>query len=122
MSATSPSTDAVSVFNVDDYLPNYYEMQATIKAIKPTGGVKANAYLIFDYSVARPTSSTPGSTSRTTSSQMGHRTAAGWVVDAFRNTQLKGDQFYNLLLAVNGTTATLTVVGRPRSLTRSPRG
>ena len=27
----------------------YYEIAATISAVKPTGGKKANAYVIFDY-------------------------------------------------------------------------
>jgi Ca2+-binding RTX toxin-like protein len=111
VSAASPNTDAVSVFNVNSYLPNYYEMQATILAIKPTAGWKANAYLIFDY--FSPTDfKFAGIDVSTNKIEMGHRTAAGWIVDAFRNVLLKPDQYYNLLLSVNGTTATLAVVGQ----------
>jgi hypothetical protein len=56
--------DAISLFNqADTVIPSYFEMQATINALKPVSGTKANAFLIFDYQV-RPTSSTPASTSR----------------------------------------------------------
>ena len=47
--AASLGGDAVSVFHVGDALPTYFEIQATVKAIKPTAGWKANSYLIFDY-------------------------------------------------------------------------
>ena len=40
---------------------------------------------------------------------MGHRTADGWIVDVQSNVQVKPDTDYNLLLALNGTTATLVV-------------
>src|SRR5205085_2533321 len=35
--------DAVSVFDVDAYMPPYFEMQATVNAVKPTAGYNANA-------------------------------------------------------------------------------
>ncbi len=41
--------------------------------------------------------------------QMGHRTAAGWVVDVQSNVQVKPGIDYNLLVAVNGTNVTLLV-------------
>jgi hypothetical protein len=44
--------DALAVFNVDKYIPNYFEMLATIRAVKPIAGYKANAYLVFDYQSA----------------------------------------------------------------------
>jgi hypothetical protein len=41
--------DASAVFYVDAYMPNYFEIEATINAGKPTAGWKSNAYIIFDY-------------------------------------------------------------------------
>ena len=38
---------------------------------------------------------------------MGHRDASGWVVDVQTPIQAKPETNYNLLLALNGTTATL---------------
>ena len=49
VAAASLGADAAAVFNVPDYLPVYFEVQATISVIKPTAGWKANAYVIFDY-------------------------------------------------------------------------
>ena len=40
---------------------------------------------------------------------MGHRDASGWIMDEQTPFQAKPDTFYNLLLAVNGLTATLIV-------------
>ena len=41
--------DAVSVFYVDAFKPQYFEMAAKVRIEKPLAGYKANAYLIFDY-------------------------------------------------------------------------
>jgi len=41
--------DAVSVFYIDDYLPQYFEIKAMINGGKPIAGLKSNAFLIFDY-------------------------------------------------------------------------
>ena len=43
------SGDAASVFYMDEVLPAYFEIQATINAGKPLAGAKSNAYLVFDY-------------------------------------------------------------------------
>jgi hypothetical protein len=42
---------------------------------------------------------------------MGHRTAAGWVVDVQTPLQVKPDTNYNVLVAVNGTAVTVSVDG-----------
>ena len=48
---------------------------------KPTGGWKANAYVIFDY--FSPTDfKFAGIDVSTNKIVIGHRTAAGWVIDA----------------------------------------
>ena len=49
VAAESLGGDAASVFYVDNYLPNYFEISALIRTEKPTGGWKANAYVFFDY-------------------------------------------------------------------------
>ena len=50
VAAASLGKDAAAVFYLDDYLPIYYEISADDRmAQKPTGGWKANAYVIFDY-------------------------------------------------------------------------
>jgi Ca2+-binding RTX toxin-like protein len=102
--------DAVSVFYVDGYVPTYFEMLATINAVKPTGGTNANAYLVFDYQ--SPTNfKFAGINVSTNKLEIGHRNAQGWIVDtqaAFPGT-IKSGTDYNVFLAVNGTAVTLIV-------------
>ena len=100
--------DAASVFYVDSYLPIYFEVRATINAAKPLAGWKANAYLIFDY-VSPTDFKFAGVNISTNKIEMGHRTAAGWIVDEQAPAQVKPDTDYNLLLSVNGLTATLVI-------------
>jgi hypothetical protein len=100
--------DAAAVYYVDDYLPNYFEMKATINAGKPTGGYKANAYLIFDYQ--SPTDfKFAGIDDSINKMVMGRRDATGWHVDKQNSVPggIKYDKNYDLLLAINGTVATL---------------
>jgi len=100
--------DAVSVLYVEQLLPGYFEMQATVNAGKPTGGLKSNAYLIFDYQ--SPTDfKFAGINVSIDKLQMGYRDAAGWHVEEQTNAQLKPNTDYNMLLAINGVTATLVV-------------
>jgi Ca2+-binding RTX toxin-like protein len=108
VSPTVIGGDAVSVFYVDSQMPRYFELQATINAVKPTGGFKANAYLIFDYQ--SPTDfKFAGIDIATDKLQIGHRNATGWIVDTQKNMQVRDGQDYNMLLAINGTTVTLVV-------------
>lgn len=100
--------DAVSVFFVDNYLPTYFEMTATISGGKPTGGYKSNAFLIFDYHGPNDFKFA-GANVSIDKLQMGHRDANGWHVDYQRPAQLKPDTDYNMLLSIHGTTATLVV-------------
>jgi len=108
VSAESLGSDATSVFNVDEMLPSYFEIQATITTDKPTGGWKSNAYIIFDY--YSPTDfKFAGLNASIDKMQMGHRTAEGWIIDVQTNMQVKPNIYYNMLVAVNGTTVTLRV-------------
>ncbi|HEU5192826.1 MAG TPA: hypothetical protein VFX14_24355 [Methylomirabilota bacterium] len=102
--------DAVSVFYVDRYVPTYFELQATINAVKPTAGTNANAYLIFDYQ--SPTNfKFAGINVSTNKLEIGHRNAQGWIVDAqtvFPGS-VKAGTDYNLFLSLNGTAVTVIV-------------
>ncbi|MGD8618152.1 MAG: hypothetical protein PVH54_03095, partial [Gammaproteobacteria bacterium] len=103
--------DAVSVFHVDAYLPGYFELQATINAGKPTAGYKSNTFLIFDYQ--SPTDfKYAGVNISNDKLEIGYRDASGWHEVVQNNARLKPDQDYNVLLSVNGVTATLVVNNR----------
>jgi hypothetical protein len=106
VTADSKGKDAASVFYVDQALPSYYEILASLQVTKPTAGWKANAYIIFDYYGPKDFKFA-GIDVSLNRFVMGHRNAEGWILDAFTPTQVKPEIFYNLLLAVNGTTATL---------------
>ena len=110
VSAESLGGDAVAVFQIGDALPGYFEMQASIKVIKPTAGWKANSYIIFDYQNATDFKFA-GLDISTSKLVMGHRDASGWHVDeqAAVKGGLKSDTYYNMLLAVNGLNATLLI-------------
>ena len=108
VSAESLGGDAVSVYHVDQQLPAYFEISAFVKTEKAIGGWNANAYIIFDYQ--SPTDfKFAGIDDSTNKIQMGHRAESGWVVDVQTNIQIKPDQYYHVLVAVNGTTVTVVV-------------
>ncbi len=102
--------DAVSVFYVDQYIPTYFEMLATINAVKPTSGYNANAYLVFDYQSATDFKFA-GINVSTNKLEIGYRSASGWKVVAQKpyTTTLRSDTDYNVFLALNGTNIILTV-------------
>jgi Ca2+-binding RTX toxin-like protein len=111
VSSTSPTTDAVAVYYHDTYLPTYYEIAAQILAVKPTGGWNANAYIIFDY--FSPTNfKFAGINISTDKYEMGYRDATGWHVVRQTNVQIKPDEYYNMLVAVNGTAVSVSVNGQ----------
>ncbi|HSC16539.1 MAG TPA: hypothetical protein VLI71_15540 [Gammaproteobacteria bacterium] len=100
--------DAAAVFYVDAYMPNYFEIVATINAGKPLAGWKSNAYVIFDYQ--SPTDfKFAGVNISTNKMEMGYRDATGWNVVKQTPAQVKPDQDYQLLLAINGNVATLVI-------------
>jgi len=106
VSAESIGGDAASVFHVDEVLPGYFEIQATITMEKPTGGWKANSYVIFDY-YGPYDFKFAGLNASVDKIQMGHRDETGWHVDVQSNMQIKPGNFYNVLVAINGTTVTV---------------
>jgi Ca2+-binding RTX toxin-like protein len=105
--------DALAVFNVDKYIPNYFEMTATIQAVKPVAGYNANAYLVFDY-LSATDFKFAGINVSTSKLEIGYRDAAGWhvVLQTPYTGALKAGTDYGMLLALNGSTATLVVENR----------
>src|SRR3954471_20574719 len=110
VAATSLHGDAAAVFEIGDALPSYYEVQATVQAIKPTAGWDSNSYVIFDY-VSKTDFKFAGIDTASNKVVMGHRDASGWVVDkqAVFNGSLKPDTNYSAFLVVNGLNATITI-------------
>ncbi len=106
VAAESLGGDAVAVYHVDHQLPGYFEVSAFVMTDKPTGGWNANAYIIFDYQNANDFKFAGINDS---TNQMGRRTAAGWTVDVQSNIQVKPNQYYHMLVAINGTTVTVVV-------------
>ena len=113
--------DAISLFNTaDTVIPVYFEMQATINAVKATGGNKANAFLIFDWQ-SNTDFKFAGIDISTNKLEVGHRTASGWVVDNWTNVQVKADTDYVIMLKANGSTATAIIGTSSVSFTFAPR-
>jgi len=102
--------DAVSVFLVDQFIPSYFEVLATVNAVKPTGGFKSNAYVIFDYQTETDFKFA-GINVSTNKLEIGHRDATGWIVDKQGAVQssLKSDTNYNVFLSFNGGVVIMTV-------------
>ncbi len=88
-------------------------LRSLLNPQKPTGGIKSNAYLTFDYQSEDGFKIT-GINVSTNKLEIGHRTEAGWVVDVqgVHNKSLKANTNYNVFVAVNGTVVTLVVDGR----------
>ncbi|HET9823430.1 MAG TPA: LEPR-XLL domain-containing protein [Burkholderiaceae bacterium] len=104
----SSNKDAISLFNSDVTVPSYFEITATINALKPVAGFKANAYIVFDY--YGPTDfKFAGINISTNKIEIGQRTASGFQVQASKNVLLKAGSDYNVLVAINGTAVTLVV-------------
>jgi hypothetical protein len=117
VSAQSQNADAVAVYQHGEQLPAYFEVQASLQAIKPTGGWKANSYIVFDYN-EYDDFKFAGIDVSINKLVIGHRDASGWHVDKTTNVNVKADQFYNALLAVNGLNATI-VIDNKTSLTHT---
>ena len=49
VSPTKLGGDAATMFDVDEWLPIYFEPKASVVAGKPTGGYRSNADRVFDY-------------------------------------------------------------------------
>jgi len=112
VAADSYATQATAFYNLDAYLPIYYEVRAMLMADKPLGGAKANAYIIFDYQ-SDIEFKYAGINVSTNQIEMGYRDATGWhqVVKSNQPVQIKPGIQYDVLVAVNGTNVTLIING-----------
>jgi hypothetical protein len=120
VSPTTLGGDASAVLHVGEYLPNYFEVLASISTEKPIKGYKANSYVIFDY--VDPTDfKYAGINISTDKLEMGYRDAEGWHVTAQTPARLRPNTNYDVMLAVNGLTATLVVGNDIFSHTFTPR-
>jgi hypothetical protein len=99
------------LYYVDAAVPTYFEIAATINAVKPTAGYKANAYVLFDY-VSPTNFKFAGINVSTNKFEIGQRTASGWQVLSSINVLVKQDTDYNLLIAINGNTVTAVLNGK----------
>ncbi len=101
--------DNVSLFDLDTWLPSYYEVQSTLKVTN--GGSQANGFIIFDYQ--SPTDFKYAGIDVTHNVlKIGQRTASGWTDLATLpagKPSLSLNQNNTLLLAANGSTVTLTL-------------
>ncbi|MFO7963509.1 MAG: Calx-beta domain-containing protein [Desulfobacterales bacterium] len=101
--------DAISIYHLDDIQPPYMEILAGMSVNKGTGGLKANAYIIFDYQDPM-NFKFAGIDTGLDKIQIGHRTELeGWVVDTQVNMRLQEKTFYDLTLVMYGTVATVWV-------------
>jgi hypothetical protein len=113
LNATASIQDqtATAVFHVGEYLPHYFEITATISTGKPTGGLKANTYLIFDY-ISPTDFKYAGINISNDQLEIGYVDETGWHQLVKTPSRLKHSTDYDVLLAVNGLTATLVVDGK----------
>jgi hypothetical protein len=123
VTAASSNGDAVAVWYSDAYQTVYYELAARISMVKPTGGWKANSYIIFDY--FSPTDfKFAGIDQSINKMVIGNRDATGWHVLAqgVVNGGVKAATWYDLNVIVNGLVVTVTANGANAfSYTFAPR-
>ncbi|MDH3308210.1 MAG: hypothetical protein OEO77_11915, partial [Acidimicrobiia bacterium] len=123
VAAASLGQDAAAVWYHDKYLPVYYEVLARVSLVKPTGGWKANAYVIFDY-WGPDDFKFAGLDDSINKLVVGYRDATGWHVVAQSSIQggVRYDKWYDLLIAVNGTNVSVVLDGNDYfSYTFAPR-
>ncbi|MHC4543730.1 MAG: hypothetical protein ACYSYL_04270 [Planctomycetota bacterium] len=108
VSAKSLGGDAAAVWHIDEALPSYFEILATITMEKPTGGWKANSYVIFDY-YSSTDFKYAGLDASNDKIEIGYRDEIGWHMVVQGNMQIKPGNFYNMLVAINGTNVSVLV-------------
>ncbi|MEA2483943.1 MAG: large repetitive protein, partial [Thermoleophilaceae bacterium] len=121
VAASSQGGDAAAVFNVNEYIPTYFEISASVQIQKPLAGWKGNAYLIFDY--WSPTDfKFAGLDVALNKVVFGHRTADAWVVDQQASVPggVRSDTWYDLQVIVNGLSISVVVNGTTLLTTQLP--
>ena len=84
-------------------------MQATINAVKPVAGYKANAYIDLRLLSAPTDFKFAGINVSNNKLEIGHRAASGWITDTWWNFQVKAGTDYIVMLSIDGSKATLTI-------------
>jgi hypothetical protein len=103
---TTASGDNVSLFDLNTWLPSYYEVQSTVKVTK--GGTLNNGFIIFDYQNSN-NFKYAGFDAANSVMKIGQRSSTGWAdlaTLAVKGLGINANQ--SILLAANGATATLT--------------
>ena len=114
VAAASLGQDAAAVFYLDQYMPMYFEITRPGRwSQKPTGGWKANAYVIFDY--FSPTDfKFAGIDVALNKVVLGHRTTRPAGSSTRRRSvqgSVRSDTWYDLLVTVNGLVVTVLING-----------
>jgi hypothetical protein len=112
ISSETSNDTAAAVFYLDEYLPSYYEVEATFNLDKPTGGWKSNGYVIFDY-YSDIDFKFAGINVSTNKIEMGYVDENGWhyVQQSNKPVQIKPGENYRVTVAVNGNNVTVAVAG-----------
>ncbi|HEX4527110.1 MAG TPA: PKD domain-containing protein [Gaiellaceae bacterium] len=112
VAAASKGKDADAVLYLDQELPTYYELLASVKVQKPTAGWNGNAFMIFDY--FGPTDfKFAGIDIAINKVVLGHRDASGWHYDYQGALQggLAPNTSYDMQVVVNGLVISVLVNG-----------
>ena len=86
------------------------EIDTIVEAEKATGGLKSNAYIVFDY-VSGTDFKFAGVDVKRNKVQIGYRSSDDWIILAEVNAQLKADTPYDLNALLVGDTVTISVDG-----------
>lgn len=105
-STTSGTGDNISLFDLNTWLPSYYEVTATAKV---TGGTRSDAFIIFDYHSATDFKFA-GMDVANNQLVIGQRSEAGWTNLATLTVKGLGlNKNNSFMLAANGATATVSL-------------
>ena len=99
MSAATRSTDAISIFYVDSFLPYHFEVVANVFADKATAGFQSNGFVILDYQDTTNFKFAGIDVGRD-KVQIGRRASWGWQVLAEVQLQLLDNRTYEVLVRV----------------------
>jgi hypothetical protein len=114
-SLNTVSGDNVSLFDIDTWLPTYYEVSATVKV--GYGGANQNSYIIFDYQSA-DNFKYAGIDVASGQIKIGQRTASGWTdVTTLKVKGLGLNKQTAFMLTANFRTATVSFNGYSLSYT-----
>src|SRR5262249_55706189 len=112
VAAASKGLDAASVLYLDQALPTYFELLATVSVTKPTSGWNGNAFAIFDY--FGPTDfKFAGIDVAINKAVLGHRDPTGWDYDYQGSVQgsLQPNTAYDMQVTVNGLVVSVLING-----------